>query len=371
MPGQSFIPKQSFGRTFAVAAGLLGIVAVIQFSMMAWAFFKRPPGPPSHIDITKLRAEIPPPVEPQEALAASDPLGSAEDGVEITPSGARPQPLRLPEERPVPPVAEPLLPRTTAPFIQPKPTPVPLLAFTRKVDPRASELIEQGKLLRGSGDTAGALVKFREASAIDAGNPASIAEIAYTFEKMSLPDKAAEQWRRIIAMGEGAGVLYSAARAKLDAAVANTVRQTAVPGTGVVSAGKVLSLGSIGIEDGAEAGAGRKFVLQVPIRAQGGASISVKDVRVYVHFFEKLNGKDIVRTAANVTTRWSDPPADWRGDGAERLDVTYELPRSTGGEPREYFGYIVRLIYAGETLDTRAEPAELLKKFPTPETSSE
>lgn len=375
MPGQSPIPKQSFGRTFIVAAGLLGAVAVVQFSMVGWAFMNRTPAPPTHIDVTKLRMEMPPPEENPEPLADSDPLGSAEDAVAITPEGIRPVPIRIPTAPPAPPVAERLDPRGTAAppsFLVPKPTPVPLSAFTPKVDPRVAELIEQGKLLRSKGDTAGALVKFREASAMDAGNPTSIAEMAYTFEKMSVPDKAAEQWRRIIAMGEGAGVLYSAAKAKLDMAVASTARQTAAATGGEVPTGKLLALGAISIQDDQDPASEKKFVLQVPIRSQAGAPVAVRDVRVYVHFFEKLNGKDIVRTAANMTTRWSDPPADWRATGTETLEVTYDLPRNDGGaEPRTYYGYIVRILYAGELQDTLAEPAALLKKFPTLETSAE
>jgi hypothetical protein len=362
------IQPQPLGRTAAIAGGVLAVVAVCQMSAVGVAFFKNMRGgadaaisdgghnPPLKIDVSKLVAESPPPETPDSL--GPDPLTLPENAA---PSEAAP-------EAPKPP---PAVATAVTKNASPRPTPGPLSTFTPKTDPHFSELIEQGKLLRSAGDTAGALVKFREAAALEPGNALAIAEQAFTFEKMSLPEKAAEQWRRIIAMGDRAGVYYSAARAKLETAVQGTMRQTA-GGNTPIAEGKTLSIGGATLRDDPDPAAAKKFTLAVPIRSRPNEPISVRDLKLFVLFYERINGKDIVRTTANVSNRWTSPPADWTDGDTETLEVSYDLPASTAAaDHREYHGYVVRLYYRGELQDTTAEPANLNQKFPAPYTISE
>jgi hypothetical protein len=321
--------------------------------------------PPLKIDVDKLGAE---------SSSPGDPLGLGPDPLSTSASLSPIKPeLASAEAGPLAkgPVQAVPVPPPNGTGVAARPTPVPLSAFTPKTDPRLGELVEQGKLLRNSGDTAGALVKFREAGAMDPGNPLPIAEQAFTFEKMSLPDKAADQWRRILVMGERAGAYFSAAKAKLDSAMQTTIRETAGGGT-ELPPGKTMGLGAVTMAEDSDPSVSKKFTLGVPIRARLNEPVSVRDMKVFVLFYEKVNGKDIARTTANVGNRWSSPPADWRDGDTETLEVTYELPAQTArSERREYFGYIVRLYYRGELQDTHAEPANLNQKFPAPYTLSE
>ena len=387
MRQQSPIQTPSFGRTFVFAAVLLGVVAVFEIGGVTVAFFKRmgqpSPGspddgsglPPLKIDVQRLMAESPPPLDP--GLGA-DPLASFGEErlpgprpIPVNPNLVLTAPASPPEIMPEKPTPAPVLPVVTGIGAPPRPTPVPLSAFTPKVDPRFNELIEQGKLLRNSGDTAGALLKFRAAGAIDPANPLAIAELAVTFEKMSLPDKAAEQWRLILAMGERAGVYYSAARAKLETAVKMTVREAA-PGSAAIPAGKLMGLAKPVVNEDPDPAYAKKLTLSVPIRAKLTEPVAVQEMKILVLFYERVNGKDIVKTTANVSHRWSSPPADWLEGDTETLEVSYELPQTPPrGERREYYGYIARLYYRGELQDTQAEPAGLLQKFPSLPTLSE
>jgi len=98
----------------------------------------------------------------------------------------------------------------------------------------------------------------------------------------------------------------------------------------------------------------------------------VKDMKVFVLFYDRLNGVDLASTAANVSNRWSDPPADFADGNQETLEVTYDLPQPEGrGERREYYGYIVRLYYRDQLQDSFAEPAALNQRFPAALTLSE
>jgi hypothetical protein len=188
---------------------------------------------------------------------------------------------------------------------------------------------------------------------------------------MGLPEKAAEQWKRVLSMGERAGVYYSAAKAKLETAVKGAVR---VPPAGVaaIPQGKVMAIGSTVLTEEQDASAAKKFSLTVPVRAGTGEPISVRDMKVYVLFYERANGKEIARTIANVSNRWASAPIDWKEGDTETLEVSYELPlQQARAEHREYYGYIVRLYYRMELQDTKAEPASLNTKFPPPFTLSE
>ncbi len=106
----------------------------------------------------------------------------------------------------------------------PKPVTPPPAALTPEM--RFAEVMEQGRQLRSRGDMATSLTRFREASAFREQDPAPIAEIALTFERMNLFEKAAEQWKRIFEMGEAAGVYFAAAEAKMKLAQAKADETT-------------------------------------------------------------------------------------------------------------------------------------------------
>ncbi len=377
MPSNPPTTTQSFGRTFIVAAVVLGVVAATQLSAVTFALFtkkgvivtagapeddKSAP-PPARINVNNIPGAE---AAPEESLNTnSDPIAEARP--------VHPQPL--PTEGKESPVAVPENPGVSAsppatgvggipPLAPMRPTPVPREAFMPKSNPRFTEIIEQGKMLRNSGDTAGALLKFREAALLEPTNALPIAETAFTYEKMSLPDKAAEQWRQILAMGDSAGVWFSAAQGKFSAAVNDTARMAAAHQPGPIPEGKMLAISQPRANDENDGSSAKRFTLHVPIRARAGQNISVRDMKVFVLFYEKINGKDIVRTSANVSNHWENPPIDW-ADGEETLEVTYDLPPNDGrGEPREYYGYIIRLYYQSELQDTQAQPASLNTRFP-------
>ncbi len=368
------LTRQPIGRTFLVAAWMLGVVGVAQFSAVGVAFFRSVQSSDGRVvtgqfDIDKLIAENPSPTD--EKLSIDNPLDATPD----PDSSFKPRPLAAGE--PSDPSPEPVPPPTPL-SAAPRPTPVPLSAFTPKVDPRMSELVEQGKLLRNNGDTAGALVKFREAAGLAPENPLPIAETAFTYEKMTLPDKAATEWRKVLQMGEKAGFYYSAAKSKLDIAV--TAARTAVSGVpseanasevAGFANGKSLTIGRITTTEDRSA-AGKRFTLSIPIHTKEGAVQNPRqDIVTHVRFYDQVNGKEIVTTTANVAYRFAEPPADWRDGGKETLEVDYDLPQ-TGrddptGENRRFYGYVVRIYFKGTLQATSAEPASLTQKFPAPE----
>jgi tetratricopeptide (TPR) repeat protein len=256
---------------------------------------------------------------------------------------------------------------------------------------RVQELVQQGKQLRTKGDTQAAITRFREAQVIEPANPESTAELALTYEKMGLAERAGEQWRRIIALGEAAGPYLMTANAKMDMAKLEMLRNQptsasgtlpSVPGgtsdsgltsgntAALIPEGKTLGVGDPSLVEGNDPGLSKKLTLSLPLLARPGRTVQVNQVVAQVLFYDTVNGKDPVKTAANVRYRWGSPPADWANGRDEVLEVDYELPKPDPRDPRaqkrKYLGYIVRLYYRGELQDSRADPRTLGTQFPPP-----
>jgi len=225
------------------------------------------------------------------------------------------------------------------------------------------------------------LVRFREANLLDPSNAETIAQIALTYEKMGLADKAAEHWRRIFELGPDAGPLYIAAESRLKMsqaqAVASAQLSSGTPGpvdTAPVStlrAEATLGVGEIAREERPEPAALLKFALQIPLKAKRGARVDVRDVDIHVLFYDQLDPKTVVQTGADVSYKFTSTPVDWANGDPETLEVQYNQPVPLGKGPkheeRKYYGYVVRLYYKDELQDTRAEPESLNARFPAPQ----
>ena len=362
MPAASPITRQTVGHTFTAALGVLGLGVVLQLGAVGWAFIARHHAQPD-------AGELPP------MARLTLPLGMRPDfsGDPFT---------ETPEQPPQQLTTEP----QAASAVPPKPTPVPVgAARMAEAIPqtRFDELVLQGKQLRERGDTGNAMTKFREASAMDPRNPIAIAELAATFEKVRLLDRSAEQWKRIYDMGDAAGIYFSLAESKLKEtqarAIMETQPQTAAtgapgPDTTVliegIAPGALLGLGKIRNENQEDFSSQKKFTLHIPVRARARARIEVHDLVIHVMFYDKVDGKNVVQTSANVGSKWSTSPVDWMDSDTEELAVEYQLPRPDPGrakrETREYFGYIVRMYYKQQLQASLAEPERLAEQYPAP-----
>ena len=282
----------------------------------------------------------------------------------------------------------------------PKPTPIPRRAES-PMEARLNGLLHLARALRDRGDTSTALTRLREAQVISPENPQIIAEMAVTYEKMGLFEKATEQWRRIYAIGEKAGIYYTAAEAKLAklrqpgeaAYVSDTPEQGSLL-PGAEPGEKVLSLGQVGTtDDTGNSEPLRRLKLRIPIQARPGAKIDVHEVVIQVFFYDQLEDGSVVETNANVVSSWarrtgpdgSEAPVDWRTPEPEVLEVEYaQEPAAPPSAPakgskgrrkpqlvperRNYFGYVVRVYYKGDLNASHAEPEKLLTQFPPPVT---
>lgn len=272
----------------------------------------------------------------------------------------------------------------------PKATPTP----TRQqatLESRIADIVAAARALRDRGDAITAIVRLRSAQTLAPNHTAIISEMAITYEKMGLTEKAMEQWRRIMEMGEGAGIYYVAAEAKLrvlqmpplaaeGTPVLRPVVGSLTPDVAAESQ-PVLSLGQVGTtDDTGNTQPQRRLKLRVPIRASQG-KIEPRDVVIQVFFYEQLKDGSVVETNANVTSSWARrmnaegdvQPVDWSTPEPEVLEVEYAQPEFDPKDPRtrerrNYFGYSVRVYYKGQLNAKSAEPAKLINQFIPPST---
>jgi hypothetical protein len=357
------IARQSVGRTFIVAVSVLGVIALGQLVAVGWVFVNRfetlteraKSGSGqrfAHTGNSVFPGDLAS-TETTERLDTSNPFGDAGSGSGPIIPPSRPVPLSMERLNPPPPPPE----------------------------TRFQELLQQGRQLRGRGDTAAALVKFREAQTQEPENPEAIADIAVTYESMGLLDKAGEQWKRIYEMGDAAGAFYVAAEARLKMSQAQALaavqmaQQNEYAKEGPIS--KLRPDATLGIGEvtktarGGSGGGVTRFILRVPIRAKRGEKIAVGDVDIQVFFYDKVDGKSVVQTDADLSYRFASSPIDWAGVDPETLEVEYSRQPPLGGgrtEKREFHGYVVRLYHKGELQDLRSEPESLKDEFPAPAT---
>jgi len=342
MPATSPIPRQTVGRTFFVAIIILGVVALAQLGAVAWVF------------IVKFHST--PQAETSVAMRESETSLSEPEKIKLTESFA-------PQE-------------STPATVLPKPTPIAKSSQAQKVSPaegRQIELINQAKALRDRGDMSTALTRLREAMALSPDNPSIISEMAITYEKMGMKEKALEQWRHIEDMGEAAGIYFSAADAKLknvETAPRPNPDGSSPKDPEGFQPGSVLALVDITKIDSADA-PDKKFTLKIPLKRRSDAKIdSPNDVIIHVFFYDLLEDGSVVQTDANMTYRWTTLPVNWNDSDIEILEVDYAAatpnPKQKHPEIRKYFGYIVRVYYKNELQDMRAEPIKLLKQYPPP-----
>lgn len=355
MSAASPIARASVGRTFIVAVSVLGVIALGQLGAVGWVFVNRfqtlteraKAGPGQRI--VNGNAVFPGDLastETTEKLGTENPFGDA---------GASTDEPIAPPSRPVP--------MTMAKLNPPPPPP----------ETRLQELLQQGRQLRDRGDTAAALVKFREAQAQDTESPEAITDIAVTYERMGLMDKASEQWKRILEMGETAGgAFYYAAESRMKMSQAQALAAVQMSqqneyakdgGISKTNPNALLGIGDITKVDRGTGSGLTRFILRVPIRAKRSEKIAVADVDIQVNFFDQVDGKNIVRTDADLSSRWPSMPVDWSGSDPETLEVEYSrqppIGRTPRQEKREYYGYVVNVYHKGELQDVRSVPESL------------
>ena len=366
------LPKSrvTISRALFAALVLMGTVGTVETGVLCWHFLTSKPTP--------------------VALPAAQPSSSKTVAAASATPAPKNETLTAEQQLVAAAVEKSLV--AALPKATPSPTPLPARPPVTPAS-RVAELINLARELRDRGDTGTAMSRLREAQAIYSNYAPIVSEMAITYEKMGLTDKAIEQWRRIYEMGERAGIYYAAAEAKLralqlpdappqDSSLTRPANGALTPDATPADIRPVMTLGKVGTTD--DTGTTqplRRLKLRIPIHARPGSRVDPRSAVIQVFFYDQLKDGSIVETNANVTSSWArriSPsgdvlPVDWSSPEPEVLEVEYAQQEFDPKDPRtrerrNYFGYSVRVYYKG-VLDAKfADPVKLLTQFIPPAT---
>lgn len=333
------IPRQPIGATFAVAVGILGFVLVLQFLAVAWYFL---PILREKVVESATVARVQP--------AAENPVSPAQTSGAAAPERTQPDP-----------------------------------ALVQKI----SRLVTDSDRAYRVGDFESALKGIDEAADLLPDDPGILLRRARLLESMQQPADAAADYARVAALpGLSADLRAQAERKLTQLGGSVSGNPTATPsgnqamddtpsrsGSDVREDTGLQPGSSLGIVDARlRDGTPGTKVLRVAIKARPGTSVDTRQMKLHVFFYEKDDAGEVQLTESKVVSQWISPPVNWADNEPELLDVTYILPDSTlpgsaasnGSPGRSFVGYIVGVYYNSELQDTRADPGNLVKKFPLP-----
>lgn len=384
-PPPALLPQTRSGRTFLIAASLLGVLGLAQVVALGW-----------HLAAGGGR---PRPEAPTFAARDSDPLPSVP---------ATPVPAAVAASTPPPGAA---LPQITL-------VPAPAPAFAATPPPRpmvnARDLLGQARQLRIRGDMRTALARLREAQLNEPNNADVIAEMAACYEVMQQFDRAIEQWQRVYDIGPSAGPAYDLAEIKLRTGIAGpppsvraareaeTSSGAPAPGGAPASAAVPERENKVGIVDvvmveDSDPTAEKRLSLKITLKNRPGRYVDANKIAIQAFFYDLVDGRTITLTNAETSSQWRTDITQWDESTSQVLEAIYFRPKAeavapptpkprgkrppkgvpsneppvpefaaqaAANERREYAGYIVRVYYDRELQDVRAEPKILLEQFP-------
>ncbi|MEM7386993.1 MAG: hypothetical protein AAF514_18805, partial [Verrucomicrobiota bacterium] len=334
------------GLGFTIAIWFFGLLAVGQALWIGW------------ILMGKSGAENDLPAGPGRTYIVAPP---APAGGETSPArgpdrDAKGVPLPL---TPVQPISPPRLPDLPVPEdtaeLEARENAIIALAQDRSIpvveDREAIKFLALAEELEEAQDIPGALRNLRQADRLVPRHPSILYRLANAYEKIGNVNRAGEYYQQVYQFGPGrAGELAVLAGVKLKG---EAVDRQAMPRPNLTIA-EVLETRH------EEVTSGEKVSLLIRIKSESGEEISPENVRIYVFFFDVVNGRRIEQTTADEPVfEWKSEPVNWVKVSEELLQVTYYHPELTLSQraelgTRAYFGYVVKLYYFDEIQDLAA-----------------
>jgi hypothetical protein len=236
-----------------------------------------------------------------------------------------------------------------------------------ELNARMAELLAEAERLEGGASPGDALVPFEEALTLQPRNAEILAKVASLHERLGQAELAETAWKSLIELGPEAGQFLEVAEIRLRLLQpGGDPASLALRDQVGLQPGSSLGVVDLTVKAGEEGGVETKD-LRIAVKARPGDPIDSRDVRIDVTFYEMIDG-EIVPTMSRVQSMWFTTPVDWKNEGIEILEVKYEVPRlgADGGPPPQYYGYMVNIYHRGQLQETRADPVDLQELFPPP-----
>lgn len=281
-----------------------------------------------------------------------------------SPGVVPPLPVQLPPGvvRPAPPQPPAQTLATASPTPQPQPATAaepPAAPTSRTGSPEMDEVLDNARQMRELGAPDAALEALRQADLSLPNNPAVKRELAFTLQKMG----RAEEARAVL---QGSATSTNSAPSQQTEHLQPTgsmppLISDAAPPSLPAPKGPVR-LGTCELKRDMTSADGNRMNFSVPLIAAAAGGFDPGQMNVDVFFYEQTEGGKVELRRGEKPEYAFDEVVDF-SSGTEFLNVTFAAPSeedlATHGM-RHFYGYIVKLYYKQQLIDTQASPQTLL-----------
>lgn len=227
---------------------------------------------------------------------------------------------------------------------------------------RILKLNDQAREFRRQGEFTLAEMALKKALDLDPAYPNTLINYAMLEEARGNQSMALDYWQRLISLGEKAGAALRLARERAMILEDNLSREKIAREreSMIIQSSRKLLVDKIRFTPSSFGTKPSKLQVEFKIRSLI-KNLSPGKMRVQVFFYERLSNGDLI--PAKIKAKFLKERPDWQ-DGLETLIVRYSRAAQQRSEKRNFYGYLIRIIYDGEVQDERAMPSDLLKIFP-------
>lgn len=226
-----------------------------------------------------------------------------------------------------------------------------------------ARLNDEAREFRRNGNFVMAEAALNKALEIERENPLTLTNLAMLEEARGNNNRALEYWRQIIRMGDRARDTIQLARERsviIEERLRleeENLRRTQL-GTDRV---RPIRIGTITSQPDPLPPRPKEIQRDFAFTVSPDApALQGSKLRIQVYFYERIGADRLVTVP--IETQFLNPSPVWRPGAEETLRVRYVAQDSA--EPRQYYGYLLRIFYDGVLQDEKAEPTSLLRLNP-------
>lgn len=209
--------------------------------------------------------------------------------------------------------------------------------------------------LREKGNTLESLDNFKNALILANNNSRILYEIAITYEKMNLPQKAKIIWEKIFNQKNTPDEINTIAseKLKLHSNLFDDIDS---------EIHSVLNFSNSKIEKISSKKNEEKIKIFLTVKSLSPQIIQADQVRFKILVFDQINGKTIDATTAESEVKENTYPSDWHDNNKEEtfeIIMSRKISKNNTKDSRNFFGYKAWIYYNNEEQDTKTYPQDL------------
>jgi len=231
-------------------------------------------------------------------------------------------------------------------------------------------LNEEAQVFLKQNDYSSATDLLIRAEDIDPRNPATLKNLAETYNLMNDAVRAKEYWQRLVDLGQGVGTVYGVA---LDHVKLLDAGSDASPLKEASTLDRQIYVDTVEKTPVDTRDGDAQFHVRAVLKRQDPnmANFDQKKLQPYVIFYQQMPDGTLVPDLGQRKGAFDDTFLFWDGKTSEPFGVDYIMPVPGTPGPNnttqgEYYGFVIGIYYDKVLQDVRSEPADLSSRMALP-----